>query len=475
MKRFHSRNRQPFGVIRSKIGVIFSFAMLLSSSDCVAFQAEQVDSAKGINSLWTTDRGSDWPTFLGPTADGKSPETGIRTDWSDGKLPVVWRTSLAEGYGIGSVCNGRYVHFDRHRGRARVRCFHAETGRGLWEFQYPSTYVDLYGYDSGPRASPVFDENRVYVFGVEGMLHCLDAESGNVIWKVDTKKEFGVIQNFFGVASTPVVHDEWLLTMVGGSPRESQKVPPGQLDRVQPNGSGIVAFDKRTGRIAYRVGNDLASYTTIKLALVGTKKTGLAWLRDSLIGFDPNDGTELFQYGFRSRKLESVNASTPVVSPPHVLLSECYGLGSVLLNVDASTPQVIWTDRNRRSKSLEAHWNTPILVDGMVYACSGRHASNAQLRCIELATGDVNWSKDGFARTSLTFIDGHLIVMDERGRLCLIKANSNRYELVTEYDGGPDNVRFKSPCWAAPIVSHGLMFTRGRDELVCFELIPKQR
>jgi hypothetical protein len=31
------------------------------------------------------------------------------------------------------------------------------------------------------------------------------------------------------------------------------------------------------------------------------------------------------------------------------------------------------------------------------------------------------------------------------------------------------------PCWAAPILSHGLLYVRGEDRLVCLELIPEKK
>ena len=52
--------------------------------------------------------GSDWPTFLGPTRDSKSPETGILTSWPENGLRVVWQRHIVESYGIGSVSKGRY-------------------------------------------------------------------------------------------------------------------------------------------------------------------------------------------------------------------------------------------------------------------------------------------------------------------------------------------------------------------------------
>ena len=419
--------------------------------------------------------GTDWSTFLGPTADGKSTETGIIKNWRGGNLKVIWRKTLGEGYGMGTVSAGRYFHFDRHEGMARVRSFNAESGEELWVSEYKSDYSDLYGYDKGPRTSPVVDGNRVYVFGVEGMMHCLAADTGEEIWKRDTSEQFGVIQNFFGVASTPVIYGDLLIAMVGGSPPESKLVPAGALDRVKPNGTAIVAYDKLTGEVKYQFGDDLASYSTIKLATINGRDVGFAWMRAALICFEPQTGKVVAEFQWRSRKLESVNASTPIVEGDHVLISECYEIGSAYLKLAEDQFDVIWDDKGRRDQRMASHWNTPIVIDGMLYGCSGRQPANATLRCVELATGKVRWSKEGLERCSLTSIDGHFVVLDEAGRLLLIEANSTQYLQVTEYDGEPEEIKFKRPCWAAPIVSHGLMYVRGKDELVCFELIKQPK
>jgi outer membrane protein assembly factor BamB len=424
--------------------------------------------------LWTRPTGVDWPTFLGPTGDGKSSETGILTDWSNGKLRIVWKTETGQGYGIGSVAAGRFYHFGRIKGKATLRCFHAETGELIWEFAYDSKYQDLYGYDSGPRASPVIEDGRVFIYGVEGMLHCLDAVTGQPIWKLDTMERFGVIQNFFGVASTPVIFEDLLIVMVGGSPDESKKIAPGLLNLIKPNGSGLVALDKTTGEVKYQSIDDLASYSSLKLTTLSNSPIVLAWMRGSLFGVRPQTGESIFEFPWRSRKLESVNASTPVVMDDQVLISECYELGSAFLKIDEFSPSVVWSDQGKRDKALEAHWNTPIVVGDYVYGCSGRHTAQAELRCVQWRTGDVQWKQPGLTRTSLTSIDGHLIVLGEDGQLLLIKASPEKYEVVTRYEPGQgDNaIKFREPCWAAPIISHGLMYVRGKNKLVCFDLIP---
>jgi len=431
-----------------------------------------------LPNIGSRQQGVDWPHFLGPTQDGKSPETGIQ--WPP---KIVWKRKLSESYDIGSVAAGRYYQYDRFDDESRLSCLNAETGKVLWEFNHPVTYRDLYGYNGGPRCSPLIDGNRVYIYGVAGKLHCLNAATGEVLWKRDLNKEFGVVQNFFGVGSSPIIEDDLLLVMVGGSPEESHDVPPGQLDRVVGDGSGIVAFDKLTGKVQYKITDELASYASLQSATINGRRWAFAFCRGGLVGFAPATGKVDFQFPWRDRKLESVNASMPVVVGNEVLISETYGPGAALLSVAPGGSKEVWADDPRkREKSLQTHWNTPIHHDGYIYGSSGRHTETADLRCVEWKTGKVMWTQEGTTRTSLMYVDGHFINLGEYGNLQLIKANPKEYELVdelilreqTQQPAGlkqPPMLRY--PCWAAPILSHGLLYVRGKDQLLCLELIPE--
>ena len=415
---------------------------------------------------------TDWPQFLGPNRDSISTETGILKDWSDGKLKVNWTLPIGEGYAIGSVSDGKYFHFDVTKGEkenvARLRCVDLQTAKVEWTFSAPSNYVDIYGYDSGPRTSPLIHDGRIYVYGVEGMLWCLDVANGDLLWEVNTIERFGVIQNFFGVSSCPVVHKELLLVMVGGSPEESKKVPRGKLNLVKPNGSAIVALDRKTGKEVYRMGDDLASYTSLQVAEMHDQKVALAWMRDHLFGFNPDDGTELFKFKWRARKLESVNASTPVVSSNRIYIGESYKKGGVVLEIGKDwKTKVLWSDDGKRDQSLAPHWNTPVLRDGFLYGCDGEGTNNAKLNCVEFETGKVRWSAPGLGRTSATFCDGHLIVIAEYGSLFLVRATPDEFDRVTSFGG---DVKFRYPCWSAPIVADGKLIVRGKDKVACLQL-----
>ncbi len=461
-----------------------SAATANSTAQLVPSESSSTENDSTVPSLWTRRTGSDWPSFLGPDRNGKSSETGILTTWPKEGPRIIWQRELGIGYGIGSVGKGRYFQCDREGDHARLVCLNAETGAEIWKFEYPTNYEDLYGYDNGPRCSPVVDGDRVYIYGVEGMLHCLRVEDGTPVWKVDTAADFGVVQNFFGVGSTPVIEGDLLIVMIGGSPPESQNVPPGQLDRVDGNGSGIVAFHKMTGEVKYKITDELASYASPLLATIDGRRWCFAFARGGLVGFEPASGNVDFHYPWRDRSMESVNASTPVVIGNQVFISETYGPGSSLLQVRPGDYDVVWSDDPRlRDKAMQTHWNTPIYHEGYLYGSSGRHTENAELRCVEWKTGKVMWSEPDLTRTSLLYVDGHFVCLGEYGTLHLIKATAEKFQVVAEVtledkSDRPPPLGFrsppllKSPCWAAPILSHGLLFVRGSDRLVCLQLIP---
>ena len=415
--------------------------------------------------------GSDWPGFLGPLGTGASPEKGILTDWPRGGLRLVWQTPTGTGYGAPSVSRGRLLLFDRHGDQARLRCLKSETGEPLWTFEYPTDYEDFYGYNNGPRCCPVVDGDRVYIYGAEGMLHCVRADDGKPYWKVDTKAEFGVVQNFFGVGSTPVVEGDLLIAQVGGSPPDSGNYPSMTQ---KGNGSGVVAFDKYTGKVRYKVTDELASYAGPVLATIDGRRWCFVFARGGLVGLEPATGKVEFHFPWRARILESVNASDPVVVGDRVFISETYGPGSALLRVKPGGREVLWSDANEgRDKRMQCHWNTPIYQDGYLYGCSGRHTDNAELRCLDLAAGKVMWSEPDLTRTSLMLVDGHFLCLGEDGRLRLLKVNPQKYEEVARLDpDGEAGALLRYPCWAAPVLSHGLLYVRAKDHLVCLELIP---
>jgi outer membrane protein assembly factor BamB len=420
-----------------------------------------------------SDSVRDWPGFLGPQRNGKSLERGLPARWPANGPPVVWHKSIGAGYAAPAVSGGRLFHFARFGESARLTCMDAETGAEQWMCEYPTDFEDMLGYNNGPRATPVVDGDRVYTFGAEGVLQCVGVADGHAVWRIDTTKQFNVAKNFFGVGSTPLVWNELLLVNVGGSP------PGGPPDiytaggNVEPNGSAIIAFDKTTGAVRWKTGDDLASYSSPVAAKMGGRDVVFMFARGGLLAIDPTKGRTIATFPWRARKLESVNASTPVVVGEEVFISETYELGSALVRFDGESFHEVWTDRGRRrDRAMALHWNTPIEHNGYLYGSSGYHTEDAELRCVEWKTGKVMWSEPNMGRSSLLLVDNMLICLSEDGTLRLIQPTPERYRELVEWELAADDGSplLSYPAWAAPALARGLLYLEDGKRLACLKL-----
>lgn len=427
--------------------------------------------------------GLDWPVFLGPQGNGSSNETGVDPENWQPIPPLKWSIALGISYGAPTISAGKLFQFDRYGDAERLTCYSAESGQELWRWQSEVQYDDHFGYNNGPRCSPLVDGQFVYVYGVTGNLSCIDGQSGQQVWTRDLNTEYGVVPNFFGVASNPCIYENLLLVMVGGSTPETRHLPTERLAQVEADGTAVVAFDKLTGQEVYRVGTELASYASLMVASIDGQTTGLAFMRDGLMAWKPASGQLLFNFPWRAPMLESVNAAMPVVIDDQILISEAYEVGSALLSVKhGQPPSVVWQDGGPRSQCrFRAHWATPVAIDGYLYGCSGRNGPDTDFRCVRLSDGEVMWTDRDRERqrSSVLHVDGYLIVLGETGTLELTRpspaglqvlARANLSEINDPISGEP---LAEYPCWAAPVLSHGLLYIRGNHRLICLDLIPQ--
>lgn len=447
-------------------------------------------------------KAADWPEFLGPTRNCHSPETNLLDKFPAGGPPLLWEKAIGTGYSAPSIRAGRLVVFHRQAQEEIVECVAADTGKPVWRHAYRSTYEDPFGYNNGPRCSPLITSNRVYTFGAEGVLTCLNFDDGKLVWQRKTSDEWNVPQAFFGVGSTPVLEDNRLFVMVGG----------------QPN-SGMVALDATTGKTLWQnVGEKTwtgvttigwraeaayawtgeekqASYSTPVLATFHGQRHLLCFMRQGLVSLNPTNGEVRFKRWFQSVVNESVNAINPVVDGNTILLSAAYyRVGSVLLKVnpDGKSFDEVWRipkspserlpEGGFREPSLELHWTTPVLHDGFLYAFSGRNEPDATFRCVDIKTGAVKWSRDErwrghpprgakaqpevYGRGSAILADGKLITLGEGGLLGLVKPNPEKLEEISRFQVPS----LSYPCWAAPVLSDKRLFLRSEDRLVAYGL-----
>ncbi len=383
-----------------------------------------------------------WPQYLGPERDGRYSGPPLSTNWAGDRPPALWSRSVGEGFAGPVVAQGRVLLFHRVGDREVLEALDALTGRPLWRHDYPTAYRDDFGFDEGPRAVPVVSGGRVFTFGAQGQLHAVSLETGAPLWHVDTQARFGFRKGFFGAAGSPLVDGDRVMANIGG------------------DGAGIVAFDAASGAVLWTATSDEASYSSAVAADFGGVRHAVFFTRNGLVGLHPASGEVRFEQRWRSRLGASVNAATPLVVGDLIFVSASYGTGAGLFQVDGSGLAPLWSSDD----VLSNHYATSVHRDGYLYGFHGRQEYGPSFRAVELRTGTVQWSVDGFRAGSVTLAGDRLVIVRETGELVIAAASPDGFTPLARGPILPPVIR------AYPALADGLLYVRNRDTLVCLDL-----
>jgi len=394
-------------------------------------------------SVWA----SDWPQFLGPTRNGVYPGNDLAETWPKDGPPTLWQRSIGQGFSGPAVASHKLVLFHRIADKEIVECLDAKTGKPLWKFDYPTAYVDDFGFDEGPRATPSIANGRVYTYGAEGKLHCLDFATGKKIWNVDAMGEFSAPKGFFGIACSPLVEGDKVLLNIGGD-----------------NGAGIVAFDAVTGKVLWKTSNDRASYSSPVASTVDGQRYAFFFTRKGLVAVNPADGRIQFDFPWGPRMQASVSSATPLVTDDLVFISGCYGTGAALLRVKNNSVEKVWS----ADDVLSNHYATSVEHNGFLFGIDGRcdpgFSPAPSLRCVELKTGKIRWKTDEVGAATVTLAGDQLLILTEKGELIRAAADPDAFKPNARAQILPFQVR------AFPALADGCLFARSKDKLVCVNL-----
>ena len=389
---------------------------------------------------------ADWPQLLGPTRNGVSAETGLLESWPKEGPPLLWDKKLGAGFSSPVVAGGRVIIFHRVGDKEVVECLDAVKGKELWKFGYDTKYVDDFGFDEGPRSTPCIAGERIYTLGADGDLTCVELATGNKVWNRNVNADYKVRKGFFGVGTSPLVDDGKLFVNVGG--REA----------------GIVAFDAANGKELWKATKDEASYSSPVAATINGTRHVIFLTRDGVVSLDPANGNVRFTLSWHSKNRNSVNAATPLVIGDQLFVSSSYDTGAFLGKIKDDKLEEVW----KGNQVLSNHYNTAIPYNGHIYGIDGRQDIGvAQLRCIELSSGNVRWSESPFGCASLLLAEGRLIGLNEKGELLLIEASLAGYK---EKARAP---LLDKPCRAHLALSDGRLYVRDPKRLVCWDVKKK--
>jgi len=408
----------------------------------------------------------DWPGWGGSRRDLVWRETGIvkRLPVSGELLPRVWSTPIGEGYAGPAVANGRVFVTDLaerkgNSGTARVLCLDAEDGTILWNHNYPVSYT--VSYPAGPRSTPVIDSGRVYSIGAMGDMFCLSAVTGGVLWSKNFVKDFGTELPIWGMVASPLVLDEQLITLVGGS-----------------GGALVVSFDKETGEELWRALEDAeVGYAPPMLYTFDGIEQLIIWHPSAVSSLNPLNGETYWEVPFPVRV--GLCIPTPRQVGNRLFVTSFYN-GPLMIEVDGKNASVDWkgtSDSEVDTDGLHSIMPTPHVDQTHIYGV----CSYGQLRCLETDSGKRVWDTleaTGKGRWWNAFIIPHedrFFLHNEQGDLIIANLSPEGYEELSRAKLVEPTrvVRRRMTIWSHPAFAMKSVFARNDKEIVRVDLAAK--
>lgn len=447
-------SRWPIATLRIAICLLTIFLIQLDSSQ---------SHAQKVNA---------WPFFRGGNYDGHSQETGIVDQWSDKGPPILWTRGLGSGYSSFVGENDRvFTQYQSLSGQFVV-CLDARSGKTIWEHRYAWPYQPASLYP-GPRSTPTLSAGRVYFTTPTGKVGCLEADSGQPVWIVDTVERFGAEAVEFGYACSPVCVDGKVILPVGGAD------------------ASMVALDQGNGSTIWQAGNQAISYCSAFPIEFGARKLVVGYFKNSLCVIDRESGTQLLTVQISSGYDE--HSAWPVYREPFLWASGPFRAGSQLFKFvdDAGNLKL---NSVYRTQTMSNDVASSVLVGDALYGFDIRDVqskvqrpSRGQFICQDFMTGETQWTNGTFARrtleveefvtsrgavdesdighASVIYADGKLILFNDTGELILCQANAESFVPLSRAQvlGGQIT-------WAPPALMNGCVFLRNHSKAVCVYL-----
>lgn len=380
-----------------------------------------------------------WPAYRGKNGDGISTEKGLAAaTWPAEGPRKLWSVPLGGGYS-GIVVEAPHAYTQWSQGKDEfLGAFELATGKKAWSLRLDDMRPDQFG--DGPRATPTVDGDRIFAVSAYGKLYAADRKTGKTLWQHDLRAKFSLVVPTWGVSSPPAVVGDLLLHNVGGSP-----------------GNLLVAFDKATGKVVWNVESGLPGYAVpITFEVAGIQQT-LFFAGQKALAVDPKTGKKLWEVPWETAY--DVNAAAPIfLAPDQVFLSSGYDTGAALYRLEAAggkiTPKEVW-----RSRGMKNQFSSSILVGGYIYGFD-----NKNFKCIDAKTGQDQWRRGGFGHGSLTYADGHFLVLGDNGRLALVEASPEAYVEKASFQLA------EGKHWTVPTLAGGKIYVRNEVNLIALEL-----
>ena len=388
----------------------------------------------------------EWPQLFGPLSNSTQPDSvAQKISWADAQPEIAWRIEIGSGYSSPIIAGGLAIVLHRVDDEEIAAAYDLKTGNLNWEYRYPTQYIcPNPPHSSGPYSTPLVDGNSVYIQSAEGVLRCLTLTGGELVWEKNYSEDYEVPENVFAVGHTPTLDGDRLILNIGGKPD-----------------AGVISIDKQNGDVLWTATDFGASYAKPVLATIHDKRFCFVLTAEEAVALNPENGEVYWNFPFKAIAEDFVNATTPVVFGDVVIFTS-YQAGTIYLRIQ---PDGQNEELRRDKRTLVSQFNPLTCLDGKLY---GWHFSDKSFRCVDLASGQLQWKwVSGLGRGTHLISGDSIFLIGESGKVAVVKRNPEELEILEV----PTEPILKEPAFSAPAMSAGMILIRNEEELVCLKVV----
>jgi outer membrane protein assembly factor BamB len=387
-------------------------------------------------------RAQDWPQWRGPNRDNRVAGFTAPKTWPK-ELTQKWKTTVGQGDASPVLVGDKIYVFTRDGEEEVIRCLDAGKGTELWKDSYAAKPATVFGGDhKGPRSSPAVADGKVCTLGVGGVLSCLEAGSGKVVWRKDSK----AWPKFFAASSPLIVQGNCIAYLGGDSKGE------------------FIAYDLASGDEKWKWPGDGAAYASPVLLTVDGTKQLVTLTEKSVVAVGAADGKLLWQVPFEIKGRMQYNSITPIVDGQTVIYAR-EGTGTLAVKIekkdDGFAAKEVW-----QKKDAPGKFNTPVLKDGLLFGLSSPSRGSGNFFCMNAETGEVLWTDTTKRGECGVVLDAGSVLLGLTSDSQLVAFEPSKKEYV-------ELAKFKvadTPTWAYPIIAGNRVFVKDRDAVTLWTI-----
>jgi outer membrane protein assembly factor BamB len=315
----------------------------------------------------------DWPRWRGANGDGVVTGFIAPKSWPD-QLKQRWKKIVGVGHSSPLVVGARVYLHSRQGEDEVVAAYDLNTGKPIWRDSYTVAYTmnpAATGHGKGPKSTPVYNDGKLYTFGITEILSCYDAEKGKLLWRKDFAKQFESTAPDYGAATSPIFDRGLVIVYVGGD-----------------NNGALKAFDASTGEEKWSWNGDGPAYATPIVVEIAGKRQIVTQSQRNIIGVWADNGSLLWKIPFTTEYAQ--NIVTPV-RYKDLLIFSGYNKGVFATRVGWRDNH--WaTDTVWENKEVSMYMNSPLIAGDLLFGMS--HKNKGQFFCLDAATGKALWTGD---------------------------------------------------------------------------------